>query len=101
MEIDQSLDKVWMAIQKVLTGLDWNIEQVDEVEHRVKAKTKAGLMSWGSMLLISVVAVDEKTTRVSVAAETPVTTITAIVDFAQGKRRIALFFTELAKQSAG
>ncbi len=99
-EIDQSLDKVWIAVQKVLTGLDWNIEQVDEAGHRVKAKTKAGLMSYGSMLLISVVPVDEKTTRVSVAAETPVTTITAIVDFAQGKRRIALFFTELAKQLA-
>jgi hypothetical protein len=97
-EIDHSLDKVWTAIQKVLASLGWNIEQVSEAEHRVKAKTKAGFMSYGSIVLINVVSVDEKTTRVSVATETPVTTITAIVDFAQGKRRIALFFTELARQ---
>jgi hypothetical protein len=99
-EIDHSLEKVWMTIQKVLTGLNWDIEQIDEAEHRVKAKTKAGPMSWSSVLLIDVLPVNENTTRVSVAAETPVTTIVAIVDFRQGKRRIALFFTELAKQLA-
>ena len=99
-EIDHSLKKVWMTIQKVLTGLNWNIEQIDEAEHQVKAKTKAGPMSWSSALLIDVLPVNENTTRVSVAAETPVTTIMAIVDFRQGKRRIALFFTELAKQLA-
>ena len=99
-EIDHSLSDVWTAIKNVLTSLDWSIEQVDEAEHRVKAKTKAGPMSWSSMLLIEVVPVNENTTRVSVAAETPVTTIVAIVDFAQGMRRIGLFFTELAKQLA-
>jgi hypothetical protein len=99
-EIDHSLSKVWMAIQKVFTSLDWSVEQIDEAGHRVKAKTKAGPMSWSSILLINVVSVDENTTRVSVAAETPVTTITAIVDFAQGKRRIGQFFKELAKQLA-
>ena len=100
MEIDYSLSKVWMTIQKVLTSLEWDIEQIDEVERQVKAKTKAGPMSWSSVLLINVVPVSANTTRVSVAAETTVTTITAIVDFGQGKRRIALFFAELAKQLA-
>jgi hypothetical protein len=99
-EIDHSLSKVWMGIQKVLTSLDWNTEQIDEAAHRVKAKTKAGPMSWSSILLINVMPVNENTTRVSVAAETPVTMITAIIDFAQGKRRIGQFFTELAKQLA-
>jgi hypothetical protein len=99
-EIDHSLDKVWMTIQKVLKSLDWSVEQIDEAGHRVKAKTKAGPMSWGSVLLIDVVSMNENTTRVSVGAETPVTTITAIVDFGQGRRRIAQFFTELAKQLA-
>jgi len=99
-EIDHSLSKVWMTIQKVLTSLDWNMEQINEAEHQVKAKTKAGPMSWSSILLINVGPVNENTTRVSVAAETTVTTITAIVDFGQGKRRIALFLAELAKQLA-
>jgi hypothetical protein len=99
-EIDQSLDKVWMAIQKVLKSLDWSVEQIDEAAHRVKAKTKAGPMSWSSVLLIDVVSIDGNITRVSVGAETPVTTIVAIIDFGQGRRRIGQFFTELAKQLA-
>jgi hypothetical protein len=100
-EIDHSLNKVWIAVQKVLKSLDWNVEQIDEAGHRVTAKTKAGPMSWSSVFLIEVVPVNENTTRVTAAAETPVTTITAIVDFGQGKRRIAHFFAELSKELAG
>ena len=80
-EMDYALGKVWAAIQKVLTSLEWSIEQTDESAHHVKAKTKTGFMSFSSVLLIDAVSVNEKTTRVSVAAETPVTTITAVVDF--------------------
>lgn len=99
-EIDHSLSKVWMGIQQVLTTLEWSTEQISETEHRVKAKTKAGPMSWSSILLINLTPVNENTTRVSIKAETPVTMITAMIDFAQGKRRIAQFFAELAKQLA-
>jgi hypothetical protein len=99
-EIDHPLDKVWTAIQKVLADLDWNIQEKDETAHRVKAKTTAGPMSWSSMVLINAVAMDEKVTRVSVAGETPFTTISAIIDFGQGKRRINQFLAELAKQLA-
>jgi len=99
-EIDHSLDEVWVAIQKVLKSLDWSVEQIDEVGHRVKAKTKAGPMSWSSILMIDVVSMNENITRVSVGAETPVTTIVAIIDFGQGRRRIGQFFEELAKQLA-
>lgn len=99
-EMDHPLNKVWMAIKKVLAGLDWGTSQIDETTHHLEAKTKAGFMSWSSVFLIDVVPVDENTTRVSVAAGTPVTTVTAIVDFRQGKRRINLFLMELAKQLA-
>jgi hypothetical protein len=99
-EIDHSLNRVWVAVQRVLKSLDWNVEQIDEAGHRVKAKTKAGPMSWSSVFLVDVVSVNENTTRVTAAAETPVTTITAIVDFGQGKRRIAHFFRELSKELA-
>lgn len=99
-ETDHPLNKVWTAIQKVLTSLEWNIEQIDETAHHVKAKTKAGPLSYGSMLLIDAKPVDENVTRVSIAGETPVTTITAIIDFGQGRRRINLFLAELAKQLA-
>jgi hypothetical protein len=97
-EIAYSLNRVWTAISKALTSLEWNIEQIDDTTHHVKAKTKANIMSWGSVLLIDAVPVDKNTTRVSVAAETPVTTITAIVEFGRTRQRINLFFAELQKQ---
>jgi hypothetical protein len=99
-EIAFSLNKVWTTIPKALTSLEWTVEQIDETAHHVKAKTKAGLMSWSSLLLIDAVPVDENTTRVSVVAETPVTTITAIVDFGRTRERIDMFFAALAKQLA-
>jgi hypothetical protein len=99
-ETDYSLDKVWTTIQKVLKGLEWHVEQIDETARHIKAKSRAGPMSFSSLLQIDVTPVDENTTRVTVASETPVTTITAIVDFRQGKRRILQFLGELAKQLA-
>ena len=99
-EIDYPLGKVWTGIQKALASLEWSTEQVDEATHRIKAKTKAGPWSWGSILLITATSVNENTTRVLVAAETTITMITAIIDFGQGRRRIGQFFEELAKQLA-
>jgi hypothetical protein len=97
-EIAYSLNRVWMAIQKALAGPEWKIEQVDEAVHHVEARTKADIMSYSSVLLIDAVPADENTTRVSVVAHTPVTTITAMLDFGQARRRINLFFLELKKQ---
>jgi hypothetical protein len=97
-EVDYSLAKVWLGIQQVLTTLEWSAEQVNETEHQIKAKTKAGSWSFSSIILINLTPVNENTTRVSVKSETPVTMIIGIIDFAQGKRRIAQFFAELAKQ---
>lgn len=99
-EMDYSLNKVWIAIQNVLKNLELNIEQIDETTHHIRAKTKTALVAWGSVLLIDVVSVNENTTRVSVAAETPVTTVTSIIDFGLTKRRINVFLGELAYQLA-
>ncbi len=97
-EIDYSSDKVWEAIPKTLADLEWTVEQVDDATHHVKAKTKAGFMSYASRLLINTATVNKKTARVTVKAETPVTTITSIVDFGRTQDRIELFFETLAKQ---
>jgi hypothetical protein len=99
-EVQYSLRKVWTAVPKALASLEWNLEEIDEKAHRVKAKTRTAFMSYSSTLLIHVTPVSENTTRVTIAAETPVTSITAIVDFRQGERRIGLFFSELAKHLA-
>ncbi len=97
-EIDYPLGKVWATISETLASLEWIVEQVDDAVHQVKVKTTAGFMSYASLLLINAVAVDKKTARVTVTAETPVTTITSVVDFGRTKDRIALFFEALAKQ---
>ena len=98
MEIDYSLGEIWAAIPKALASLEWTVEEIDDTAHHVKAKTKAGFMSYASVLLIDAVPVDDKTTRVKVTAETPVTTITSIADFGRTRDRLELFFEALAKQ---
>jgi len=96
-ETHYSLEKVWTVLPNVVERLEWSLEEVDESAHHAKVKTKAAFMSLSSILLIDVTPVSDNTTRISIAAETPVTTITSIVDFAQGRRRINLFLSELAK----
>lgn len=98
MEIAHSLNKVWSSVSKALKDLDWPVEEIDDAKHHVKAKTKTSLMSWSSVFIIDAVHVDENTTRVSVAAETTVTTISSIVDFGRTRQRIDMFLTALAKQ---
>lgn len=97
-EIDYSLDKVWVAILKTLKRLEWTVEETDEIKHHIKAKTKGGFMSYPSVLMIEAVVMDKKITRCKIEAETPVTTITALADFGRTRERINLFFEVLAKQ---
>ena len=54
-------------------------------------------MAYPSTLKIDLVAIDEKTTQMSVIAETPVTTITSIADYGRNDERIGKFVTTLAK----
>ena len=97
-EIDYSLSDVWEAIQKTVTSLEWTLEQIDEKGHHTKVKTKAAFLSYSSSLFIDAVAVNEKRCRVTVQAETPITTITAMADFGRTRERIEVFFATLAKQ---
>jgi hypothetical protein len=97
-EMDYALDRVWSAVQKVVQGLEWSLEQIDDAAHHIKAKTRRTYMSWSSVVLIDAVSRGEKTTRVSVAAETPVTTITSLVYYGQARQLINSFLVELAKQ---
>jgi hypothetical protein len=98
MEIDYPLCKIWAAIPHALASLEWNMQEIDDAAHHVKAKTKGGFISYPSVLLVDAVSVDEKTARVTVTAETPVTTITAMADFGRTRDRIEIFFGALAKQ---
>jgi len=97
-EIDYPLATVWPAIQKAITRLEWTMEENDDARHSVKAKTKGTVMAYSSVVSVNAVAVAEGTTRVSVSAETPVTTLTAIVDFGRTKERVNSFLAALSRQ---
>lgn len=97
-EIDYSINKIWMEIPNVLKKLDWKLEKTNKKIHQINVNTNASLLSYASMLIITVWAVDNKTTRVKINAETPVTTITSLADFGRIRDRIELFFEALSKQ---
>ena len=98
MEIDYPLGEVWQVIPEVLASLDWTAEQMNDSSYQAQVKTNAGFMSYRSKLSISGVKVDDKTCRIVVEGETPVTTITAVADFGRTSDRINLFFETLAKR---
>jgi hypothetical protein len=55
-------------------------------------------MAYSSTLDIEITSADENTTRLSINAETPVTTITSIIDFGRTRDRIGQFIEILSKQ---
>ena len=97
LEIDFPLESVWEAIPKALDKLEWKIQEKDETNHRLTVKTKGSFMSYGSTLEIELAKENEKTTYVSIDAETPVTTITSVVDVGQTYDRIDEFVLTLAQ----
>lgn len=98
LEIDYPLEKIWAAIPEVIKILEWQIEEKDDAAHKAKVKTKGGFMAYSSTLNIEVTAVDEKSTRMTISAETPVTTITSVIDFGRTRDRMGQFIEVLAKQ---
>jgi len=98
LEVSYPLEKIWAAIPRVIKILEWQIQEKDETSHKVKVKTKGGFMAYSSSLYVEATSVDENTTRMSITAETPVTTITSIADFGRTRDRIGQFIETLAKQ---
>jgi hypothetical protein len=86
-EIDYPLSKVWETFPKTLASLEWTIQEIDQERHQLKVKTRSGFMLFSSTLLID-------------AIETPVTTITAMMEFGRARERLDLFFETLAKHLA-
>ena len=98
LEIDFPLEKIWAIIPEVIASLEWTVEEKDDLSHRIRVKTKPGFLSYSTVILVEVNAVNEKTSRMSLTAETPVTTITSIIDFGRTRDRIGQFVEALAKQ---
>jgi carbon monoxide dehydrogenase subunit G len=96
-EVDYPLEKIWATIPEAVKVLEWTIEEKNDDSHKVKVKTKGGFMAYSSSLEIEVKPVDENTARISLNAETPVTTITSIIDFGRTRDRMGQFIEILAK----
>ncbi len=96
-ETDYPLEKIWAAIPDAIKLLEWTIQEKDDIAHKVKIKTKGGFLAYGTTMNVEAVAVDEKTTRLAINAETPVTTITSMADFGRTSDRVDQFIAVLAK----
>jgi len=101
LEVSYPLNAIWEAIPKVIAKLDWKIQETNEETHHLKVKTKGAFMSYPSTLKIDLAAVNEKTTRMIIVAETPVTTITSVADYGRTRERTEQFVTTLAKLMSG
>jgi hypothetical protein len=100
-EVDYPIKELWRGIPKALAKLEWTVEESDEEKYHFKIKTKGAFLSYPSTMKVDLVIVDEKTTRMLIAAETPVTTITSIADYGRTRERIEKFVVTLAKLMEG
>jgi hypothetical protein len=98
LEIDYALDKLWAAIPSVLKKLDWILQEKDDINHKATIKTKSGFMSYSTIIAIEAKTVAENKTHMTITAETPVTTITSMVDIGRTRDRIEHFIIELANK---
>lgn len=96
-EVDYPINQLWEGIPKALEKLEWTIQESDKNTYHLKVKTKGAFMSYPSSMKIDLAKVDDKTTRMLISGETPVTTITSVLDFGRTRERIEKFIVTLAQ----
>jgi hypothetical protein len=97
LEVSYPLNVVWEAIPKAVAKIEWTIQETNEETQTVKIKTKGAFLSYPSKLTVNLSKIDEKTTRMTVAGETPVTTITSVADYGRTGERIEVLVATLSK----
>jgi hypothetical protein len=97
LEVSYPLERIWAAIPEVIKILDWKIEEQDDIAHKVVIKTRGGFMAYSSNLLVEAKSADANITCMTITGETPVTTITSIMDFGRTKDRMGQFIEALGK----
>ncbi len=100
-EVDFPLSTVREAISKAAEKLEWKIEESNQAINQVKIKTKPNFMAYSSNLIVDLAEKNPSTTKLTLSAETPVTTITGIIDFGRTRERIDSFLLALVKQLKG
>src|SRR5208283_6099330 len=88
LEVSYPLNVVWEVIPKAIAKIEWTIQETNEETYTVKIKTKGAFLAYPSKLTVNLSKVDEKTTKMVVSAETPVTTITSVADYGRTGERI-------------
>jgi hypothetical protein len=101
LEVSYPLAKIWEAIPKAIEMMDWTILETNNSKHYLKIKTKGGFISYSSTMKVYLEVIDEKNTKLNVAVETPVTTISAMADYGRSRERIEQFVVTLAKLMEG
>lgn len=96
LEVSFPIKAIWDIIPKAVTKLGWTIEKSDEATYHVEVKTKGAFLSYHSTLKVDLSVIDEKTTKLSISGETPVTTITAMADFGRTNERIDVLVAAIA-----
>ena len=96
-EVDYTVKQLWEDIPKALAKLEWAIQESDKDKYHLTVKTKGAFMSYPSNMKIDLVPIDDKTTRMLISGETPVTTITSVLDFGRTRERIERFIVTLAQ----
>jgi len=97
LEVSYPIGEIWETIPKALEELKWKVEEIDEANHKLKVKTRGALMSFPSAAYIELLKIDEKTTKLKIKVETPVTTITSVLDFGRSNERVSQFVVALAR----
>ena len=96
LEVSYPLNAVWQAIPRAVAKVGWIIEETKEQSHYVKIKTKGGFLSYASNIEVNLSQVDEKTTKMIISGQTPVTTITSVADYGRTKERIEVLVATLS-----
>jgi len=95
-EMDFPINVVWETSKKVISCFDWTIVEIDESTCCMHVKTKeVCFLSCATVLSVEVKVVSDNVSRVTVSAETPVTTMTS-VNFAKTQAYINSFLGALS-----
>ncbi|MCL2642680.1 MAG: hypothetical protein FWD52_04110 [Candidatus Bathyarchaeota archaeon] len=96
-EVDYPIQQLWEGIPKAIAKLEWTIEESNQEKHYLTLKTQGAFLSYPSNIKLFLTPIDDKTTRMLIAGETPVTTVTSVLEFRRTRERIEQLIVALAQ----
>lgn len=96
-EVDYPIEQLWNGIPPAIEKLEWTIEESNPEKYYLTVKTESAFMSYPTNIKIALVPIDDKTTRMLIAGETPITTVTSVFEFRRTRERIERLIIVLAQ----